>query len=71
MGVMPCSRRGCENILCSRYSPKYGYICDSCFRELMSTLVDIWYFMSCESLPTGEIDKHQEMVKKEFSVHQF
>lgn len=36
MGVMPCSRRGCENIMCDRYSHKYGHICDECFQELVS-----------------------------------
>ncbi len=36
MGVLPCSRIGCENILCNRYSPKYGYICDECFEELVN-----------------------------------
>ena len=35
MGVMRCSRFGCDNILCGRYSRKYGYICDDCFAELI------------------------------------
>lgn len=34
MGVRNCDRLGCENILCDRYSPKYGYICNECFKEL-------------------------------------
>lgn len=33
MGVLPCHRKGCENIMCGRYSPTYGYICDECFEE--------------------------------------
>ena len=35
MGVMSCSRRDCEHIMCDRYSTKYGYICDECFEELV------------------------------------
>lgn len=35
MGVLACSRSGCENVMCDRYSHKYGYICDDCFEELI------------------------------------
>lgn len=35
MSVLECSRRGCENIMCDRYSREYGYICYDCFRELV------------------------------------
>ncbi len=34
MGVMECSRAECPNVMCDRYSPEYGYICNSCFDEL-------------------------------------
>lgn len=34
MSVLKCNRKGCENIMCDRYSRIYGYICDSCFDEL-------------------------------------
>ena len=34
MSVLRCDRNGCENIMCARYSHKYGYICYECFREL-------------------------------------
>jgi hypothetical protein len=36
MGVMECDRVGCTNILCDRWSPQYGYICDECFDELVT-----------------------------------
>lgn len=36
MGMLNCSRRGCSNIMCYRYSPQYGYICDDCFDELVA-----------------------------------
>ena len=37
MGVMTCDRKGCDNVLCDRYSPEYGYICHECFEELCNT----------------------------------
>ena len=37
MSVLACNRLGCENIMCDRYSYKYGYICNECFNELLST----------------------------------
>ena len=40
MGVLQCYRRGCQNIMCDRYSSTYGYICNECFDELMILGVD-------------------------------
>lgn len=37
MGVKTCSRAGCENIMCDRYSEDYGYICYSCFQDLIDS----------------------------------
>jgi hypothetical protein len=34
MGVMSCSKSGCENVMCNRYSPEVGYICYECFDDL-------------------------------------
>lgn len=37
MGVMPCSRYGCRNILCQRMvfqGEDSVYICDECYAEL-------------------------------------
>ena len=34
MGVLACSRRDCDNIMCDFYSNKYGYLCSSCKIEL-------------------------------------
>ena len=35
MGVLACDRVYCENIMCSRVSDDYGYICDDCFHDLV------------------------------------
>ena len=37
MGVMECSRRGCDNIMCHDYSEETGYICWECKSELESS----------------------------------
>jgi len=39
--VLSCFRRNCPNIMCNRYSDKYGYICASCFEELEQAPIDI------------------------------
>jgi len=50
MSVLACDRRGCENIMCDRYSEDYGYICDGCFRELCASGIetDIEKFMDMD-----------------------
>jgi hypothetical protein len=37
MSVLSCNRHKCENIMCDRYSQRFGYICDECFEELINT----------------------------------
>ena len=53
MGVMACSRQECESVMCDRYSHEYGYICNSCFEELVAAgaQVNIHSFMSRHGLP--------------------
>lgn len=49
MGVLPCDRAGCENIMCDRLSSRYGYICWECFEDLIdSGTTDIKEFMGRE-----------------------
>jgi len=50
MSVMACSRRGCEHVMCDRYSSKHGYICGDCFSELLESGLDtnIKEFMDSE-----------------------
>ena len=37
MSVLPCARKGCDNVMCDRYFNEYGYICNECFDELVRT----------------------------------
>ena len=46
MGVLECDRKGCGNIMCTRYSHTYGYICDECFEEMKVSRMDIETFMN-------------------------
>lgn len=41
MSVLACDRAGCKSIMCDRFSDDYGYICTSCFRELIDAGPDI------------------------------
>lgn len=55
MGVLECSRRGCDHIMCDRYSSRFGYICNSCFDELVTTG------------PTTNVEEFMRSEKPEYS----
>lgn len=38
MGVMSCSRKDCDNIMCDTYVIKVGYVCNECKREFKDYL---------------------------------
>lgn len=42
MGVLPCDRQDCENIMCDRYSYEFGYLCWECFEELVALGTQDW-----------------------------
>ena len=38
MSVLSCGRRGCDNVMCSRFSERFQtYLCYACFEELVNT----------------------------------
>lgn len=37
MGVLACSRYGCDKIMCELHSVHHGYICQECYDELETT----------------------------------
>lgn len=55
MGVLACARRGCDHIMCDRNSTRHGYICNSCFDELVATG------------PTTNIQEFMESRKPEYT----
>ena len=38
MGVLECSRKECENIMCNYYVNRIGYICYECVSEFKEYL---------------------------------
>ena len=48
MSVLACDRKGCENVMCDRYSHPYGYICDDCFDEMELSNIEPSIFMATE-----------------------
>ena len=40
MGVMSCSRKNCDNIMCDTYISSVGYICNECQKEFKTYLND-------------------------------
>lgn len=63
MGVKVCSRVGCSEIMCDRLSDEYGYICHSCFDELMSTGLhtDIKEFLATPVAKKEDLDLLRKM----------
>jgi hypothetical protein len=66
MGVLTCDRRDCENIMCRRYSHKYGYICEECFEELVITDEKISVFMGKVKDIDFNIEGRSELWEQEF-----
>jgi hypothetical protein len=73
MGVMQCSRNGCQSILCDRYSSEFGYICEDCVMELenMAPNSDIAAFMASRKRPrhhrNAEKDNWRAYLREEFN----
>jgi len=56
MGVIPCSKKNCENIMCKYQSREYN-LCESCFSELVkSGPVDIDFFMDRPPVPEVNVE---------------
>ena len=68
MSVLSCSRRGCDNIMCDRYSRKHGYICRECFDQLLHSTMSIKEFMNSDK-DDYEPPKHRyEELDEEFPI---
>jgi hypothetical protein len=70
MGVLACARTGCSNVMCDRYSREHGYICDSCFKELVeSGVTDYGYFMETRPGHLKKPDDAFERANAEFPLN--
>ena len=68
MSVLSCSRGGCENIMCDRYSYRYGYICNECFSEMVALRPEsIADFMATER-PDPVIASLDRIYEEEFPI---
>lgn len=68
MEVKNCNRSGCENIGCSRYSNKFGYLCEECFTELTySNCYKIVDFMNSAKWSKMSQEFRKEALEKIFS----
>lgn len=63
MGVMSCSRRGCENIMCDIHVPFIGYICYDCKKEFSEKNQDL----EIEGEIIQELKKFMDTRKEEYS----
>jgi hypothetical protein len=70
MSVLRCTRNGCENIMCDRYSYNYGYICNECFEELKLSKMSIDHFMLSVKRGVGRFikDQYSEYLENEFKL---
>jgi len=71
MGIKACHRAECENIMCDRYSPNFGYLCYECYSELMDnnirTREQIRKFMdSPKKSPDAILDIDEEFAFVEY-----
>ena len=60
MGVKECNRKGCENIMCDRYSTTFGYICNDCYEEMCCSGLPIHIFMSMDKRKKPNYDYENE-----------
>lgn len=60
MGVLACDRTGCKNIMCTRLSDKFGYICEECFEELKTSGLDIKSFMESDKSTKKQFNYEDE-----------
>ena len=71
MSVLACERRGCQNVMCDRYSSVHGYICYDCFEELVSKglEVNISKFMGSEKRSIN-LEASRARFEVEFCCHE-
>jgi hypothetical protein len=56
MGVMNCSRKDCDNIMCDTYIQSVGYVCSNCQSEFKTYLQK----NSLDPTTEGQIKKELE-----------
>lgn len=55
-----CNRRGCENVGCTRYSKRFGYICEDCYTDLIE------WCMNSNVLVFGVIESFMDITHQQW-----
>lgn len=45
---MGCNRKGCNNVMCDKYSTTFGYICYECYYEGIGQDLSVLEFMKTD-----------------------
>lgn len=64
MGVMACSRKGCNHILCDTYISEIGYICGECKQEFKEWLTNNNYSPKNKDEATKLLDEFTDTYKE-------
>ena len=68
MSVLACDRNNCDNIMCDRYSNKYGYICNECYSQLLESGLSIESFMESNKDTFHKRNSRNEELESEFTL---
>lgn len=70
MSVLTCLRKDCNNVMCDRYSIRYGYICNECFDELVESDLEVDEFMETSKLDIflKEVDDRKAILNEVFKT---
>lgn len=78
MSVKRCARAGCHHVMCDRLSQKYGYLCNSCYQELVTLVTIKGYdgtviseFMESEPGIGIGLNTAEAIIGAEFSITDF
>ncbi len=67
MGVMSCSRRGCESIMCDTLIDSVGYVCSYCQEEFKDYLTENNFQLQHEGEIERELIKFMKTDKNSFT----
>lgn len=70
MSVLACTRNGCGNVMCDRYSSLFGYICNECFEELVISEISIYTFLAQYKGGVSRhiVDERRKTLEEEFRL---
>jgi hypothetical protein len=67
MGVMSCSRKNCDNIMCDTYVKSIGYVCSDCISEFKEYLQKNDLNPRTEGQINKELEKFMATSKETYS----